>query len=211
MRNAVKIQQKCIRDREKVMKRYFSKMARMIRYARCLSIYSWRFGRWGKRTLIGNPDKLTNPRAINLGDRVEIRKGARLEAVGPWDGKRPKITIGDNTSIHFYFHCGAAKSVRIGNDVLIAGRVYISDHDHQFDDSDLPPIYAGWKVAEVVIGDGVWIGEGAVILRGVTVGKRAVIGANAVVTKDVAPYTLVGGVPAKLIREIYLSGKKHEA
>jgi acetyltransferase-like isoleucine patch superfamily enzyme len=53
-----------------------------------------------------------------------------------------------------------------------------------------------------VIEDEVWIGEGAVILKGVTVGRRAVIGANAVVTKDVAPYTVVGGIPARVIKKI---------
>jgi len=57
------------------------------------------------------------------------------------------------------------------------------------------------QAKRVVIGNDVWIGHGAVITPGVTVGHGAVIGANAVVTKDVAPYTVVGGVPAKLIRK----------
>jgi len=66
--------------------------------------------------------------------KVLIRKGARLETVDHCDGTKPKLIIGDNTSIHFYFHCGAAESVTIGNDVLIAGRVYITHHDHVFDE-----------------------------------------------------------------------------
>jgi len=168
--------------------------------------YVWwrpRFGRFGWRSRLERCDLLTNPRAIHIGEKVAIRKGARLEAVGPWDGKTPKLVIGDGTVIHLYFHCGAAQSVTIGRDVLIAGRVYISDHDHVFDDPELPARWAhGVRSAPVVIEDGVWLGEGCVILKGVRIGRRAVVGANAVVTKDVPPFTIVGGVPARIIRKI---------
>ncbi|MCK5898333.1 MAG: acyltransferase, partial [Methylococcales bacterium] len=99
-------------------------------------------------------------------------------------------------------HCGAAESVVIGKNVLIAGRVYISDHDHEIDDFERSPIDSGLKIAPVKIEDEVWIGEGVAILKGVTIGKRAVIGANAVVTKDVPSYTVVGGIPARVIRTI---------
>ncbi|HUU15938.1 MAG TPA: acyltransferase [Sedimentisphaerales bacterium] len=146
---------------------------------------------------------LRNPRSISIGKKVLIRKGARLEAVGEPDGERPKITIGDGTAIQFYFHCGAAESVTIGKNVLISGRVYITDHDHVFDDPELPARNCSkLKSAPVVIEDGVWLGEGCVILKGVTVSERAVVGANAVVTKDVPPFTVVGGVPARVIRKI---------
>lgn len=166
--------------------------------------WSWRFGRFGFRSRLFKPDILTHPRSIYIGKQVHIRKGARLEAIGGQSKGKPKIIIGDGTSIHLYFHCGAAESVIIGNNVLIAGCVYISDHDHIFDDPELPPSKTGLKVAPVVVEDGVWIGEGAVILKGVTIGKRAVIGANAVVTKNVPPYTVVGGVPASVIKKINL-------
>jgi len=146
---------------------------------------------------------LTNPRAISIGKKVLIRKGARLEAVGEPDGGRPKITIGEGTVIQFYFHCGAAKSVTIGKNVLISGRVFVTDHDHVFDDHQLPARKCHeLKSAPVVIEDGAWLGEGCVILKGVTVGERAVVGANAVVTKDVPPFTVVGGVPARIIHNI---------
>ena len=146
---------------------------------------------------------LTNPKVISIGRKVQILKGARIEAVGKCDGKTPKIKIGDGTAIHFYFHCGAAESVTIGKNVLISGRVYISDHDHCFDD---PEYSARWSKKltskPVVIEDEVWLGEGGVVLKGVTIGKRAVVGANAVVTKNVLPYTVVAGVPAKVIKKI---------
>ncbi|MFZ5998717.1 MAG: acyltransferase [Nitrospirota bacterium] len=117
----------------------------------------------------------------------------------------PKITIGDGTSIQLYFHCGAAKSVRIGKDVLIAGRVFITDHDHVLDHPVLPPGKCRDVHAEpVVIEDGAWLGEGCVVLKGVTIGERAVVGANAVVTKSVPPFTIVAGVPAKEIHKIQI-------
>jgi acetyltransferase-like isoleucine patch superfamily enzyme len=164
--------------------------------------YSWRFHSWGKRSTITQPDLLFNSNEISIGSYVEIRKGARLEAVGQNGLRTPKIEIGDGTSIHLYFHCGAASSVKIGKNVLIAGRVFITDHDHKYENVDFPYDRAGLNTEPVIIEDEVWIGEGAVVLKGVTIGKRAVIGANAVVTKNVPPYTVVGGVPARVIRKI---------
>ena len=183
----------------------------LILYRRVWSylIYSKRFCKMPFGSIIIKPDLLYQTSAMRIGNGVYIRKGARLETIGHWDGKEPKMVIGDGTSIHLYFHCGAAQSVRIGENVLIAGRVYISDHDHEIDHPELPPCKAGLKIAPVVIEDGVWIGEGAVILKGVTVGKRAVIGANAVVTRDVPAFTVVGGVPARVIRKIENVGQ-HE-
>lgn len=160
-----------------------------------------KFQHFGWKSYLGKCDQLTNPRAIQIGAGTTIQKRARLEALGPWDGRTPKITIGADCTIMYDFHCGAVQSVQIGNDVWIAARVYISDHDHVFDDPERPPSKCReLTLAPVRIGDGVWLGEGCVILKGVSVGTRAVVGANAVVTRDVPPYTVVAGVPAKVLR-----------
>ena len=176
--------------------------SRVARGLECLAHYarwSWRFGSFGFRSRLANPAMLTGCRGIEIGKGVCIREGARIEVVK--DGG--KIEIGDGTSIQLGFHCGAAKYVRIGRDVLIAGRVYISDHDHVFHHRDLPPRKCKeLAVAPVDIGDGVWLGEGCVVLKGVSLGRRAVVGANAVVTKSVPDGCVVGGVPAKIIRRI---------
>jgi carbonic anhydrase/acetyltransferase-like protein (isoleucine patch superfamily) len=177
-------------------------LKRLVLYTIGYLWYAPRFYHWGQKVILQNPDFLFQTKAITLGDRVSIRKGSRLETIGDWDGKQPKLTIGEGTAIQFYFHCGAAKSVIIGKNVLIAGRVYISDHDHEIDDFDKSPMQSGLKIAPVRIEDEVWIGEGAAILKGVTIGRRAVIGANAVVTKNVPPFTVVGGIPARVIREL---------
>ena len=167
------------------------------------SKWSPRFEKFGFRSRLDRPDVLTNCAQIRIGKNVRIWKGSRIEAVGAARGPAPKIEIGDNTAIHLGFHCGAAESVKIGKDVLIAGRVYITDHDHAFDDPAKPVRWADGLVSKlVVIEDGVWLGEGCVVLKGVTVGKRSVVGANAVVTKDVPPGVVVGGIPARVIKKI---------
>jgi acetyltransferase-like isoleucine patch superfamily enzyme len=87
----------------------------------------------------------------------------------------------------------------IGAGVRIAAHVVIIPGSHNFADPDRLIYEQGMTYAGVTIGDDVWIGTGAKILDGVTVGRGAVIAAGAVVTKDVAPLAIVGGVPAKVI------------
>ncbi len=148
---------------------------------------------------------LTNAQAISIGRRVLIRKGARLEAVGSdsGSGSGPKLIIGDGTAIQFYFHCGAAQQVKIGRNVLMGGRVYITDHDHSYDEPEMSARESPrLKVAPVEICDGAFLGEGCVILKGVRVGRRAVVAANAVVTRDVPDFAVVAGIPAKVVKHI---------
>lgn len=165
--------------------------------------WKWRFKTFGWRSRLHSCDMLTNPGLISIGKKVLIRKGARLEAVGKGNDPAPKLIIGDGTAIQFYFHCGAAESVRIGRDVLIAGNVYITDHDHAFNDLSLPAIKCDELQSKpVVIEDGCWLGEGCMVLKGVTIGARAVVAANAVVTRDVPAGVVVAGVPAKVIKQL---------
>jgi len=165
--------------------------------------WKWRFHRFGWGARLYSCDLLTNPKSISIGRGVIIGKGARLEAIGDNNNDNPKLIIGDGTGIEFYFHCGAAQSVKIGKDVLIGGHVYITDHDHVYDDPILPARRCkDLNSKPVVIEDGCWLCEGCKILKGVTIGKRAVVAANSVVTKNVPPGTVVGGIPAKVIKEI---------
>ncbi|MBI5557979.1 MAG: acyltransferase [Deltaproteobacteria bacterium] len=82
---------------------------------------------------------------------------------------------------------------------MIGPAVSIRDTDHVFSSTGIPMMEQGVDVSPVTIEDDVWIGHGAVILRGVTLGKGSIIAASAVVTKDVSPYSIVGGIPAKII------------
>jgi acetyltransferase-like isoleucine patch superfamily enzyme len=114
---------------------------------------------------------------------------------------RPSLIIGDDVTIGSEFCVSCIDSVRIGNKVLMADRVFIGDCYHDFRDVTVPIIDQPMRATgPVVIEDGAFIGINAVILPGVTIGRNAVVGASAVVTKDVPSYTVVAGNPARVIR-----------
>lgn len=124
-----------------------------------------------------------------------------------WVGNRTKlrahggfIRIGSKSVLGEEITFSAYEEISIGRECVIADRVMFIDFDHVIDDVETPIRKQGLKVRPVRIGNDVWIGYGACILRGVTVGDGAVIGTNAVVTKDVPPGAVVGGVPARVLR-----------
>lgn len=167
-----------------------------------------RFAACGPGSLIRAPRIILGGRSIHIGARFDAFPGLRIEAFDRHLDKRlsPRITIGDRVSINYDCHIGCVNEITIGNDVLIASRVYISDHGHgspDYHDIDVPPsLRQVYSKGPVVIEDGAWIGEGACILPGVRVGRHAIVGANAVVTHDVPPYTIVGGVPARPLKTL---------
>lgn len=110
------------------------------------------------------------------------------------------VLIGDHTRIGI--HCTIIGPVTIGSHVNLAQGITVTALNHNFDDATKRIDEQGVSTRPVVIGDDVWIGANAVILPGVTIGHHAVVAAGAVVTKDVAPQTIVGGVPAKEIKRI---------
>ena len=92
--------------------------------------------------------------------------------------------------------------IYIGSYVMIAQKVMIIGGNHNISRTDIPMMLQGdGKQGDIIIDDDVWIGAGAIILTGVTIGKGSVIAAGSIVTKDVEPYTIVGGNPAKLIKK----------
>ncbi|EKD80607.1 MAG: hypothetical protein ACD_40C00051G0002 [uncultured bacterium] len=115
------------------------------------------------------------------------------------------ITIGEGTIIGFSCFIDGRERVTIGNHTDIASEVMIYSQEH---DLTAPDFHA--VGSPVKIGDYVFIGPRAIILPGITIGDRAVIGAGAVVTKDVDPGIIVGGVPAKLIGERTLKNPKYK-
>lgn len=113
------------------------------------------------------------------------------------------ITIGE----HSYFNSGRIASGRgskvvIGKWCAIAYNVNIHAITHDPDDATGPEESRGAKVGDIIIEDNVWIGSNTFILPGVKIGKGSVVAANAVVTKDVPERTVVGGVPAKVIKRM---------
>ena len=110
------------------------------------------------------------------------------------------LYIGNGTSIEQNCHIIAAYNLSIGKDCVISANVYISDCNHRYDENKRI-IDSTLEVKRTNIADNVFIGIGAKIMPGVSIGERSVIGANAVVTRDVPPYQIWGGVPAKYIKD----------
>ena len=144
---------------------------------------------------------------IYIGEYTTIQRNSCIEAIEKYYDNEfsPEIRIGKNVNIGEYNHITAIKSIVIGDGVLTGRRVTISDNNHgEFERSELDiiPQYRDLSCkGAVIIENNVWIGENVCILSGVKVGKGCVIAANAVVTKDIPPYSLAAGVPAKVIKQ----------
>ena len=111
----------------------------------------------------------------------------------------PGLSIGDNSGVGI--RCEVNGPVTIGANVMMGPEVVIYTQTHKYDRTDIPMCEQGsTEPCEVVIEDDVWLGRRAIIMPGVRIGKGSIIGAGAVVTKDVPPYSVVGGVPARVIR-----------
>jgi acetyltransferase-like isoleucine patch superfamily enzyme len=123
--------------------------------------------------------------------------GPRITVVG-WGG----LEIGRNVSIHQDSYIDASGGVLIGSDVSIAHAVSILSFEHSYDDLRTPIKYNPLRYGPVHISDDVWIGCGVRILSGVTIGSRAIVAAGAVVANDVPSGTVVGGVPARILKRI---------
>jgi len=150
------------------------------------------------RIHIGNDSSIhwkavfNQPSGIEIGHNTIIGNDAFLDGrfVRDWNGKKKTLV-----SYAHEFISPITRPLRIGNNVSIAGEVRIYTMEHDIDAPDFKEIGA-----PVVIEDYVVIGSRVTILPGVTIGKGAVVASGAVVTKDVEPYTIVGGVPAQFIK-----------
>jgi len=121
-------------------------------------------------------------------------------------GKNASVKIGKDVMAYHGLHIGAINSVEIGDGVLIASDVYISDHSHgsykgeMQSSPDQLPVDRELTSSPVKIGNNVWIGEKVSILPGVTIGEGAVIGAGSVVTRNIPSQTIAVGAPAVVIK-----------
>lgn len=142
------------------------------------------------------------PKGIEIGDRSLVMHGAVLHVYNFRDLPNSGIRIGRDCLIGEYSVIRGQGGVRLGDRVFTSPMVQIVAVDHIFDDPNRPFTEQGISARGITIEDDVWIGSGAVITDGVTVGRGAVVAAGAVVVRDVAPNTLVGGVPARVLRRI---------
>lgn len=158
------------------------------------AFYKFRFEKCGKLLRVEKGVRILKKNAnIELGDKVLLHRHAKLSVYGTDGSAKLKIgnnvAIGDRTEIH------AGREITIGDNSLISWDCCIMDRDYH-------KLMSETEVFKPVhIGNNVWIGSRALILKGITIGDGAVVAAGSVVTRDVAPRTIVAGNPAKVIKE----------
>lgn len=162
------------------------------------------------------PIEIRGKRFINISKGFTTGRYCRIEAY-PTDNNSTVISIGENVQINDFVHITAMNCVSIGNNVLMASKIYISDCSHGYyegkekDSSpEISPINRPYNVDKVIIENNVWIGESVSILPGVVIGKGSIIGANSVVTKSIPPNCIAVGSPAKVIKKYNVNSQMWE-
>ena len=184
--------------------------ARLLRYAgdpsNITPLTQWldrrRFHRFGARSTLTRPAFIDGACSISIGARCHLGGHSRLAAFRARRGV-VRIEIGDGTLISPFAHIGAAELVRIGEECTIGAFTWVTDHDHDIEEPlSTTRRHARIVAAPTTIGDRAYLGERVAVLRGVTVGEGAIVGTNSVVTKDVPPYTIAVGAPARVIKRL---------
>jgi acetyltransferase-like isoleucine patch superfamily enzyme len=177
----------------------------------CSAIVASRLGKAPGHVYLGKDCVILGHQYVHLEGRFVALARNRIEAIDRHGEQRftPRLHIGDGVSMEYDCHIGCIDEVRIGAGVLMASRIYISDHSHggtTAGDLALPPnsrpvISKG----PVIIEDDVWLGEGVAVMPGVRIGCSSIIGANAVVTHDIPPFSVAIGAPARVIKTLQVA------
>ncbi len=161
--------------------------------------------------VIGYGTIFRHPELMSFGKNIVIGNNSKFLPVIEYAGYRysPKIIIGDRCGIGIRNSFACINSIEIGDDVLFAGNVHITDHSHGYEDIDTPIVKQKLiSKGGVKIGNQCWLGFSCEILSGVTIGQHSIVAARSVVTKDVPPYCIVAGNPARIIKKYNkLTGK----
>jgi acetyltransferase-like isoleucine patch superfamily enzyme len=157
------------------------------------------FGHLGRTAFMFPPYRIEGAQGIELGDRSSVQRGSWLYCVSH-DEHQARLHIGSGCELGYNNHITSVRDVHIGDQVLTANNVYITDNVHGFEDINRPIMHQPVRFKRAVhIGSGSWIGENACVI-GASVGRNCVIGANAVVTRDIPDYCVAVGIPARVIR-----------
>lgn len=154
--------------------------------------------------IIRRPFDVRGKKKISIGNGLTTGKYCRIEAHGA--GDKYSLIIGKNCQINDSVHIAAADCIKLGDNVLIASRVFITDLNHGSYKGDVhshPDVICNERTlytAPVDIGSNVWLGEGVVVLPGVTIGSSSIIGANSVITGNIPENSIAVGNPAKVIK-----------
>lgn len=143
----------------------------------------------------------TSASGVRLGPGVTVARGAAILGSGVLAEPGVGVTVGAGTAIGMNDVVWGQGGVTIGARCMLGPNVVLVSENHAHDDPTVPMNRQGGVRAPIVLGDDVWIGANAVVTMGVTIGDGAVVGAGAVVTRDVPARTVVGGVPARVLRD----------
>lgn len=142
--------------------------------------------------------EFVNPQKVTVGSRTVIRERVWIAALKHEDG-HGKISIGEKVHLARDSIISSAYNVTVGREVTFGPHAIVMDNNHGFHNPEMTVMRQGLTGSPVTIGDYAWLGANSVVLPGVSVGKGAIVAAGAIVARDVPPYTIVGGVPAKAI------------
>ena len=164
-----------------------------------------------KHVYFGKNVRIVNPQYVDMGGQVFIDDDVELCVNQTMPGVTPKLLIGNRVHFGKMNRIGCDNKIVIEDDVLFAPHVHISDRNHGFEDIHIP--ISRQKVTSkgpVVIGAETWLGFGCQVMSGVKIGRHCVIAAGAVVVKDVPDYSVVGGNPARILKQYNLMTNKWE-
>lgn len=176
-------------------------------YLACKSLITkQKFRKCGKGCIFVGFRRLIGGKCIEIGGYTKIGAQATITA---WERAgchsfSPLIKIGKRCNIGEFCHITCINSIIIGDDVLTGRWVTITDNSHgqtNIEDLEISPLKRKvFSKGPVTIGNKVWIGDKATILSGVSIGDSSIVGANSVVTKDVPPFSVAAGNPAKIVK-----------
>jgi acetyltransferase-like isoleucine patch superfamily enzyme len=184
-------------------RKFFRKLTSMIYYEPMFRAKCEKVGRGF--TLINSIQGIP----VIIGDlRIEIGDNVILNDIATFCGLKvfdnPRLIIGNNTSVSDRVSIFVGKEVRVGNNCIISSSLILDNPSHPIDpirrrnNKSIGPD----EIEPVVIEDDVWLARGSIVLKGVCIGRGAIVAAGAVVSKDVEPFTIVAGNPAKKVGEI---------
>lgn len=165
-------------------------------------LWKSKFGKFGENSIIEYPALISNEEKTFIGNNTIILNNSRIQNYNIDAETSKGIYIGDGCYLGFNLSILNAGKIIIGNSVLMASNVLISSENHGMDpESDIAYMDQPLISKDVIIEDGVWIGQNVCILPGVHIGEKAIIGAGSVVTKDIAAYSIAAGNPARIIKQ----------
>ncbi|GAA5038689.1 hypothetical protein GCM10011506_36820 [Marivirga lumbricoides] len=188
-----------LRGMKMIFKGKKNKMALLGRGVRIVNSHKFTYGRFMK---LGDFVYISalGKKGIKMGSNVSLGSFSRVVVATTLDNPGEGICIGDNVGIGEFAYLGGAGGLEIGNDCIVGQYFSCHPENHNYEDHEKLIRMQGVSRKGIKIGANCWIGSKVTILDGVEVGEGSVIAAGAVVTKSFPAYSIIGGVPAKLIK-----------